>query len=427
MRRATWKMMISLWLLSYCGFVFPGPMIVVADNWPGFRGPSGMGLATDSDPPVAWSAEQHVLWKAELPGPGASSPITWGDQIYVTCYSGYLVPGQPRGDLKQLQRHVLALRRDNGQMVWTKEIPAALPEEESIRDHGYAANTPVADAEGVYVFLGKNGVIAYDHDGNQRWQADVGSNTSGWGTAASPVLYNNLVIINASVESESLIALDRQTGEERWRAGEIRESWNTPVIVKNPAGVDELIVARLGDVLAFTPETGAPLWSCKTDITWYMVPSGVADRGVVYYLGGRSGTAALAVRAGGTGDVTDSHRLWTSKTGSNVTSPVYHDGHLYWMSDKLGVAYCAEAGSGKLVYEQRLSRAGQVYGSPILANERIYYLTREGTVFVIAARPEFELMSTNRLDDNRGFDGSPAVDGDRLLIRSEKHLYCLGS
>ena len=193
-------------------------------------------------------------------------------------------------------------------------------------------------------------MFAHDHDGKQLWHADVGSNTHGWGTSASPVLYRDLIFINASVESESLFALDRKTGEEKWRARGIREAWNTPVIVKTKAGDEELVIATHGKVLGFDPESGEKLWSCDTDITWYMVPCAVAADGVVYIPGGRSGVAGLAVRAGGRGDVTASHRLWTSNKGSNVTSPVFHDGHLYWMHENLGIAYCARAETGKLVY-----------------------------------------------------------------------------
>jgi outer membrane protein assembly factor BamB len=157
-----------------------------------------------------------------------------------------------------------------------------------------------------------------------------------------------------------------------------------------------------------------------------MVPSVVAAEGVVYCLGGRSGVAALAVRAGGSGDVTDSHRLWTSQKGSNVSSPVYHEGHLYWMNDQRGTAYCAKAETGETVYEERLERAGQVYASALLADGRLYYLTREGKTFVLAAQPEFKQLTANDLRDGGVFNGSPAVAGKRLLIRSDKYLYCLG-
>ncbi len=407
------------------GLSKPQPAAAGSD-WPCFRGPTGMGISSATGLPLKWNAESGVVWKTPLPGPGASSPITFGDHVYLTSYSGYFVPDKPGGSLQQLKRHLIALRRDTGAIVWDRTVPARLPEEETIRDHGYAANTPVADADRVYVFHGKTGVFAFDHQGNQLWQTDVGSSTNGWGTGASPVLYKDMVIVNASIESESLVALDCKSGKERWRAPEIREAWNTPLIVSADSGRQELVVARNGDVLAFNPDDGAALWSCKTNIGWYMVPTPVAADGIVYYLGGRSGTAALAVRAGGQGDVTDTHRLWTSKTGSNVTSPIYLDGHLYWMSESLGIAYCAKAATGDLVYRQRLDRAGQVYASPVLADGRLYYLTRSGRMFVLAAKPEFQQLAVNDLDDGSRFDGSPAVDGKRLLIRSGKFLYCVG-
>lgn len=395
-------------------------------DWPRFRGRSGMGTSGATGLPTTWSSTNNIVWKTKLPGPGASSPIVFGDQIYLTCYTGYYVPDEPGGSLEQLKRHLIALRRTDGSIVWDQAIAAKLPEETKIRDHGFAANTPVADAERVYVFFGKTGVFAFDHQGKQVWQADVGTRTDGWGTSASPVLHKELVFINASVESSALVALDRRTGQEKWRAKGISGAWSTPVVVTAGSGREELIIPTQGKVLAFDPETGSPLWSCKTDIGWYMVPSIVAADGIVYCLGGRSGVAALAVRAGGSGDVTETHRLWTSVKGSNVSSPVYLDGHLYWMHEQRGVAYCAKADTGEIVYEQRLERAGQVYSSALLADGRLYYLTRDGQTFVLAAKPGFEQLAVNDLRDRGQFNGSPAVDGSRLLIRSDKFLYCIG-
>jgi outer membrane protein assembly factor BamB len=395
-------------------------------NWSRFRGPDGLGVSAATDLPLEWDQTKNLAWKTALPGPGASSPITFRDRVYLTCYTGYFIPDQPGGSLEQLQRHLIAVRLSDGQILWDKAVAAKLPEESKIREHGFAANSVAADADRLYVFFGKSGVFAFDHDGNQLWRADVGSKTNGWGTAASPVLYQNLVFINASVESQSLVALDRRTGQEKWRAGNIRESWNTPLVITAKSGRQELIVAVQGKILAFDPAAGEPLWSCQTDISWYMVPSVVAADGVIYCLGGRSGTAALAVRAGGSGEVTETHRLWTSKKGSNVSSPVYLDGHLYWMHENLGIAYCAQAATGEVVYEQRLDRAGQVYASALLAAGRLYYVTRQGKTFVLAAKPQFEQLAVNDLSDRGVFNGSPAVAGNRLLIRSDKYLYCVG-
>lgn len=402
-------------------------------DWNQFRGPTGMGTTDATGLPVRWSQTEGVVWKTALPGAGASSPVTFGDRVYLTCYTGYFVPDEPGGNLDQLKRHLLALRLDDGRILWNKAIAARLPEEESIRDHGFAASTVAVDEDRIYAFFGKTGVFAFDHEGNQLWHADVGSQTNGWGSAASPVLYHDLVLINASVESESLVALDRRTGEVRWRVGgsrrpdAIREAWNTPVVATAASGREELVVPTAGTVYAFDPLSGRPLWSCKTDIGWYMVPSAVAADGVIYCLGGRSGITALAIRAGGSGDVTQSHRLWTSLKGSNVSSPVYRDGHLYWAHESREIAYCAKADTGEIVYEQRLARAGQFYASALLADGRLYYLSRSGKTFVLAAKPQFEQLAVNDLSDRGVFNASPAVAGNRLLIRSDKFLYCLGA
>jgi hypothetical protein len=397
-----------------------------ASDWARFRGPDGMGVSDATGLPASWSLTENIVWKTAMPGPGASSPIIFGDHVYLTYYTGYFVPGEPTGSLEQLKRHLLAVRLTDGKILWSQTISAKLPEESSIREHGYASSTPAADAEQVYVFLGKSGVFAFNHAGQQIWRADVGSKTSGWGSAASPILYKDLVLINASVESESLVALDRRTGERKWQAEGIRESWNTPIVITAESGRQELIIAIQGKVLAFDPDSGQLLWSCRTDISWYMVPSIVAADGVIYCLGGRSGVAALAVRADGNGDVTDSHRLWTSQNGSNVSSPVYHDWHLYWIHEQRGIAFCAQASSGEIVYEQQLQGAGQVYASALLAEGRLYYLTRDGKMFVLAAKPQFEQLAINDLSDHGVFNGSPAVAGNRLLLRSDKYLYCLG-
>ena len=396
------------------------------EAWHQFRGRDGQGHGRGQGLPVTWSPSQNVLWKTPLPGPGGSSPIVLGQHIYLTCYTGYGVPGTPGGSLDALQRHLICVDRRDGRIVWTRDVPAVQPEQARVRDHGYASSTPLTDGERVYVFFGKSGVLAFGLDGGRAWHADVGSATHGWGSAASPVRYRNRVIINAAVESESLIALDAATGREVWRAGGMKESWNTPILVPVAGDRQELVVAIHGKVLGFDPGTGEPLWSCDTGIGWYMVPSLVHAGDVVYCVGGRTG-GSLAVRAGGRGDVTGTHRLWTLNKGSNVPSPVLHQGHLYWFHENLGIAYCVEAATGRLVYEERLANAGQIYGSPVLGEGRLYAFTRNGVGFVLAAQPQFQLLARNELGDRSSFDASPAIDGDRLLVRSDRFLYCLGT
>jgi outer membrane protein assembly factor BamB len=402
------------------------PLPAREPDWTGFRGPQGQGVSPAKVLPISWSANDNIAWKTSIPGPGASSPIQIGERIYLTCYSGFFVPGQDDGRKEDLKRHLIALERATGTILWNSEVKARLPEEDTIRDHGFAASTPAADSQRVYVFFGKTGVFAFDHDGKQVWHADVGSKTDNWGSAASPVLYKDKVFINASVESGALYALNRETGKELWRANGIEGSWNSPILVRAASGRDELVLATQGSIKAFDPETGESLWTCETDIGWYMVPGMVSDGDMIYCLGGRSGVAGLAVRAGGTGNVTKTHRRWTILKGSNVSSPVFHDGHLYWMNDKQGKAFCANAETGEILYEKRLDHAGEVYASALQADGRLYYLTRDGRTFVVAARPEFEQLSENDLGDGSVFNGTPAVSGNQLLIRSDKFLYCIG-
>ena len=394
-------------------------------DWSGFRGPGGQGVSQTKGMPVKFNAEDNLAWKTPLPGPGGSSPIVFGDHIYVTCYGGYAVPGSAGGDMNALKRHLICLKRADGTKVWEREVPAAQPEQAKVRDHGYASSTSLADADRIYVFFGKSGVFAFSRAGKQLWHADVGSKVHGWGSATSPLIYKDLVIFNASVESDSLVALNKETGKEVWRAGGIKDSWNTPILVPVADGKTELVLAIMGKVLAFDPDTGSPLWSCATGIGWYMVPSLVNSNDVVYCIGGRTG-GSLAVRAGGRGDVTQSRRLWTLNKGSNVPSPILHNGHLYWLHENLGIVYCADAATGKVVYEERIEGAGQFYASLVLADDKLYCVSRRGSVFVLAAKPQFEQLARNELNDRSSFDASPTVAGDRLLIRSDKFLYCIG-
>ncbi len=387
-----------------------------ATDWPQFRGPGGLGIGMDDDVPLTWGPTQNLVWKVALPGKGASSPVVVGERVFVTCYSG---------TLDTVRRELLCMSRADGSLLWKRVVPSKLPEGRISRgDHGYASSTPAVDGERLYTFFGKSGVLAFDLDGQLLWQADVGGELHEWGSAASPVLFGDLVIINASTESASLIALDRRTGRERWRVDDIQEAWNTPLLVP-VNGETELVVAVPRKILSFDPATGRQLWSCATGIGWYMVPSAVAHDGVVYCTGGRSGDV-LAVRAGGRGDVTASHKLWAGKRGSNVTSPVYYAGHLYWMHESTGIAHCVDAKTGEFVYSERVDRAGEVYASAVLAAGRVYYQERGGRTHVLAAKPSFEVLATNDLEQRGLFNASPAIAGGRLYIRSDAYLYCIG-
>jgi len=395
-------------------------------DWPRFRGPGGLAISEEKGLPVTWGKGENIAWRSDLPGAGSSSPIVIGGRIYLACYSGYAVPGEPKGSMDDLRRHVLCLDAASGKILWKTDVESKLPDQTTIRDeHGYASSTPACDGEKLYVFFGKSGVFALDLAGKELWRADVGSKVSGWGTAASPIVYKDLVIINASVESETLVALDRKTGKEVWRAGGIKESWNTPILVDAGGGRTELAVAIAGKVLGFDPARGQALWNCDTDIGWYMVPGLVAEKGLIFCIGGRSG-GSLAVRVGGKGDVTATHRIWTGKKGSNVSSPIFRNGLLYWAHENQETVYCAEAATGKILYEERLERAGQFYPSPVLADGKLYYLSRGGRTFVLAEGRTFKRLAVNDLGERGTFNACPAVAGGRLYLRSDRVLYAIG-
>jgi outer membrane protein assembly factor BamB len=347
-----------------------------------------------------------------------------GKKIFLTCYSGYAVDRNEPGDIKDLKRHLLCLDRDRGKILWKREFEAEQPEERYgtyLNLHGYASSTPASDGKAVYVFFGKSGVYAYDLDGNKLWHTSVGKGKHGWGSATSPLLYKDLVIVNASVESGALVALDKKKGEEVWRAKGISSSWSTPVLVPVPKAKTELVVSGSKKILAFDPETGKELWHSDS-FDWYVCPTVVAHEGVVYAL---QNSTAVAVRAGGRGDVTESHTVWKKRLGSVVTSPVYYQGHLYWAT---GSAFCLRASDGTEVYRQRLKpNPDNIYASPLLADGKLYYVSRTKGTYVIEAGPKFKQLAHNTIEtDDSVFNGSPAVSNSQLLLRSDRYLYCIG-
>ena len=181
-----------------------GASFATGADWRQFRGPDGLGISNEKNLPAEWSDTKNIVWKVKLPGAGASSPVTFGNRIFVTCYSGYGMDTKEPGDMKELKRHLLCLDRKAGKTLWAKEFEPELPEHRYAGEgayHGYAASTPITDGQRLYVFFGKSGVYCFDLNGKQLWRTSVGKNTNGWGSGASPILYKNLLIVNASVET----------------------------------------------------------------------------------------------------------------------------------------------------------------------------------------------------------------------------------
>ncbi len=398
-----------------------------AADWPGFRGPNGLAVSTERGLPIKWGPNENVLWKAKLPGPGSSSPIVVGERVFVTCYSGYgEVPGQ-RGDMAKLTRHLVCLDRNKGHILWQKDVPAKVPDTDwskQVREHGYATHTPASDGERVYTFFGRTGVFAYDLAGKELWNKEVGRLFNAFGSGASPVLHKNLLIVLASVESSSMVALDKLTGKEVWRVKGLSDCWATPLLVTAPGGRTELVVNGPAVIEGYNPDTGEQLWSCETLTTSYVSAMPLTRDGVVYVMGaGSEGRMFLAVRAGGKGDVTSSHVLWRQKVGASYTSPVLVGDRFYFFS---GFAYCLKADTGEVVFQERLPALGNEYASPVVADGRIYLFTRARKGFVLAPKDKLDVLAVNELGDEHGFVASPAVSGGRLFVRTSGYLYCLG-
>ena len=403
---------LSLFLLLPCA--------LSAADWPQFRGPGGTGTV-EAKVPDTWSDSENLLWKIPLPGVGSSSPVVIGKRIFLTA---------SEGGADDVQRHVLCYDLKDGKLLWDKTVKSVLPEQAKIReDHGYASSTPVATATQLFVFFGKSGVFCFDHSGKQLWNTSVGTSLHEWGSAASLTLHGKSVLVNASVESQSLIALDQATGRELWKAVGIAESWHAPVLAPGKGGQTEVIMALVNEIRSFDSASGKLLWQCKTGIGWYMCPMPLVRDGIVYAVGGRSGVGGLAVRTGGSGDVTESHVLWSLQKGTNVPTPLLHGGHLYFVNDSTAVAHCVDIRNGNFVYSERLDpNPEQVYASPILINGKILYLGRGGVAVFVKADPKFAILSSAELENRRGmFNATPVVVGNNLLLRSDKFLYCIGT
>lgn len=403
------------------------PCTALSADWRQFRGPTGQGISEEGSVPVQWSSQDNIAWQIKLPGAGASSSVICGKRIYITCYSGYGLDAKEPGKQEDLRRHLLCLDRSDGHAIWSKDFEPVLPEHKYAGEgayQGYAASTPITDGEKLYVFFGKSGVFCFDVDGKQLWHVLVGQGINGWGSGASPVLHRDLLIVNASVESGALIALDKASGKEVWRAPKIGQAWGTPVLVTTPEKSLELVLSMQGRVAGFDPDTGKELWSAAGH-KGYVVPSVVTHDGIVYAVGG--GGTSLAIKSGGRGDVTETHVLWRTNKGSNASSPIYHDGTLYWVSESGGVLHFQDAASGKTV-EQRLGPdVGRVWSSPIVANGKLYFVSQFKGTYVVAARPKFELLAHNVLaDDKSRSNASLAVSDGQLFLRNDQYLYCIG-
>lgn len=405
------------------------------EDWTAFRGSDGTANG-QGNPPVKWSATENVKWTCPLPGPGASSPIILGDRIYLTCYSGYGVPDGPQGAISELKRHLVCIDKGTGKIVWDTKTAADSPEDpwaQMLREHGYASHTPVTDGERIYVFYGKSGVLAFDLNGKELWRHAVGKESSPmhWGSASSPILYGDLVIVNASDEGLAMRGLNRKTGEEVWKAEgtNLETTYGTPALAKISDDRTDIVLSGKNEAWGINPATGKLRWYAEFTRGGAASPTPIINGKTAYLFGGR-GSSTVALNLEGKGDITDSNVLWKAQPGSYTATPVLSNGRIYWLNDQR-IAMCIDAETGKTVFQGRTSldrNSGKIYASPVAAGGRIYQPTSRGGVIVFAAKPEFEELAVNRIDgDDTDFNGTPALSGDQMFLRSNKALYCIAA
>ena len=409
------------------------------ENWARFRGPGGSGK-TDAKVPVSWTPKANLAWKTTLPGSGVSSPIVVGNQVFVTCYSGYGLDREDPGEIEDLTRHLVCVDATTGKQLWRKDVTAIQPEDPftgiGVTAHGYASHTPVSDGERVYVYYGKTGAIAYDLSGTELWRTSLGTESDpwSWGSSSSPIVHDNLLIVTASAESQAIVGLDKMTGEEVWRqeASGLDGMWGTPTLVKTKNQRTDLVMSVPREIWGLDPATGKLRWYCEATGAEQAHSSLIAAGQILFAFTGRGG-GSVAVKAGGEGDVTDSNVIWTGRDSARFGSPVGHKTSIYLVSN--GVLNKIDAKTGKRLEQTRLSGGsgrgrsrfgGLAYASPVIAGDHLYYLNGKGEMFVFELGEELKQLSINLVTtDSESFGGTPAISNDRMFLRSNKHLYCV--
>ena len=383
-------------------------------EWPAWRGPHGDGQSDETNAPTSWSTTENVHWKVLIPGKGHSSPIVWGDRVFVTTALE-----------SQQKRMLICLNRLDGKTIWEREVLRA-PLEQRHERNSYASATPATDGKHIWVsFLQEPAIqlACYDFDGKAVWRKSPGPFTSIHGFCSSPVLHDDLVILNCDQDGEAfIVAYDKTTGEERWRTDRPnrRRSYCTPVVI-DVEGRKQLVLSGSKMVASYDPASGAQLWMMDGP-TEQFVASLAYAQGVLFVTGGFPELHMLGIDPRGRGNVTRTNILWRTHKGvSYVPSPVAHKSWFFVVSDN-GIASCLVAKTGQLMWKERLGRRHSA--SAVSAGGHVYFLDDDGETFVVKAAPEFALVSQNSLGE--ACFASPAVSRGQLFIRTASQLYCIG-
>jgi outer membrane protein assembly factor BamB len=436
--------MLSIALSTLLLLATPVPDATSA--WPQWRGPGSQGISSETGLPVEWSATKNVRWKTEIAGRGHSSPIVWGNRVFLTtAIEGELVQGAKAvkhmdegkeflhpdamgADHKQTLK-VLCLEADTGKLLWESTAWEGTPYDSRHKRASFASQTPVTDGERVYAFFGAQGLYAYDFEGKLVFKVDLGGVPNmGVGDGTSPVLWRDRLILlcdEDTGEKSFVAAFDAKTGKEVWRTPrKVQVNWSTPIVV-NANGHDELVAGGYETITAYDPATGKELWRSK-GLESNAVPTPVAAGDIVVLTSGSPNKVAVAIRSGGAGDITDTPRiLWKYAKGTAyVPSPLFYGDYVYLMTDK-GLITCLDAKTGEVKYEgARVPVPATFMASPVAYEGKLFLPSEDGDTFVIKAGPVHEVLRTNPLGEP--IYASPAISKGRIFIRGANHLFCIG-
>jgi len=429
------------------------------DHWPEWRGPYRNGMAR-GDAPTTWSDTKNIKWKTEIPGRGFSTPVIWGDRVFLTTAvqtgkspeptptptpSPVAAPGQspnegrrrggPGGGAGGLIEHkflLLSLDRKTGKVIWQKTARVATPHEGYHRTYGsFASNSPITDGKYLYASFGSRGIYCYDLNGKLIWEKDLGVQMRmrlQFGEGAAPALDKDRIYLTYDHEGGSFfVALDKRTGKEVWRAERDEpSSWSTPLVIEH-AGRRQVIVSATRKVRSYDVDSGKLIWECE-GLGSNVIPAPVYQDGVVFVMSGHRDPKLMAIRLGKEGDLSGTDAvLWSHTRGISYTlSPVLHEDKLYVVTDS-GQVSSFNVTTGEPYYHQvRLPRAYNFKASPVGANGKLYLASEEGEVIILKLGEKFEVVATNTLEDQM-FIASPVIADGQLFLRSQNWLYCIGS
>jgi outer membrane protein assembly factor BamB len=415
-------------------------------NWPQWRGTGGSGISTETGVPLEWSESKNIAWKTAIPGRGHSSPIVWGDRVFLTTsIEGPIVPGAEAvrhvhrgqeylhpdsvGANHSYTMKLLCLDLKSGRVLWEKTVYEGTVYDNRHKKNTYASATPATDGRFIYLSFEAEGVYCYDFDGKKIWKTSLGKIAKGgMGPGTSPVLYENLVILQCDQEygeGSFIAAVDKKTGKEVWRVSrDQRRSWATPLLIKT-AQRTEMVTSGPNKIISYDPSTGRELWSAPGVVS-NPIPSPVAGQGLVFVTAGSDAKRAFAIRLGGSGDLAGtSNVVWSYDKGTAyVPSPILYNEYLYLVTDA-GAITCIEAGTGKVIYQTRIPMAARFTASPVAFEGKILFVSEDGDSFILKAGPTPEILSANALGEP--VYASPAIIPGRILIRGQDNLYCIAN